>query len=263
MAHGSTAFAGSDVRLSRRPGPAFAQPRPACRHGGDDRGGTRHARHRSHRGGRVRPTWTAATLPSASLPGTPDETGAPFATFERHLERARSGRQGLPRSHRVLSRVLPVGTSYPLVDVSDHSISLTYPFTTQFGGTSTLTVTGSRARGATSQTLIQRAIGQLAPDASADYQIPGAYIGYQPGSGWVYEAHAASSDGSTQTYQLSVLASVVNGFGITVVTEGTLLKDVASKSPLWDGNPSPAAVNVDYVANDTVNSITFPGLGSP
>ena len=160
-------------------------------------------------------------------------------------------------------RVLPVGTSYPLVDVSDHSISLTYPFTAEFGGTSTLTVTGSRARGATSQTLIQRAIGQLAPDASADYQIPGAYIGYQPGSGWVYEAHAASSDGSTQTYQLSVLASVVNGFGITVVTEGTLLKDVASKSPLWDGNPSPAAVNVDYVANDTVNSITFPGLGSP
>ena len=160
-------------------------------------------------------------------------------------------------------RVLPVGTSYPLVDVSSHSISLTYPFTAQFGGTSMLTVTGSQARGDTSQTLVQRAIDQLDPDANADYQIPGAYIGYQPGSGWVYETHAASSDGSIQTYQLSVLASVVNGFGITVVTEGTLLNDVTSKSPLWDGNPSPAAVNVDYVANDTVNSITFPGLGSP
>jgi hypothetical protein len=33
---------------------------------------------------------------------------------------------------------------------------------------------------------------------------------------------------------------------------------VTPSSPLWDGHPSPANLNVAYVADETVNSIRFP-----
>lgn len=158
-------------------------------------------------------------------------------------------------------RVFPLtGTSeYPQVSQTSDSVTLTYAFTAAFGGQSQLTVVGRSDDGASPESLVDAAINQIAPNSTLSYVLPGAYVGYVQGYGAVATTQVASSNGSASTYELIVLAAVERNFAVTVVAVGTRLRDVGPRSALYDGHPSPAALNVAYVADQTVDSIRFPG----
>lgn len=90
------------------------------------------------------------------------------------------------------------------------------------------------------------------------YQLRGALVGYQLGVGAAYDVQQVSSSGTSYTDRVIVMAAIVNGFGIAVITEGQLLQPVVSSSAFWNGHPSPANLNLAYGADEAVNSTRFP-----
>lgn len=160
--------------------------------------------------------------------------------------------------------IYPVAGSsfYPDVAFAPHSITMTYDFTDAFGGTGTLTVSGGPSGGATPSMLAQQQLNSIAPNAQQRYQLPSAYVGYWPGYGVVSTTQVASADGSSVTSELIVVVAVHGGMEATVTAVGRLVP-VGPKSELYDGHPSPASINVAYVAGEIVNSITFPGSPVP
>lgn len=154
-------------------------------------------------------------------------------------------------------------TTYPGVSTDSDSITLTFPFLAKYGGNSYLTVKGKPAGGATAQQIVDDEVRQIAPNAQVLYLMPAAYVGYLSGYGEAFETQVSSADGSSITYELIVMAAVHDGFGIAVSASGGLLNQVTPNTPWWDGHPSPAAISVAYVADSTVNSITFPRSAPP
>jgi hypothetical protein len=146
----------------------------------------------------------------------------------------------------------------PQVSEAANGIELIYPFPSDEGGEGQLTIIGSPAGDTTPQGIVQNVVNQIAPGAQPVYQVPGALVGYQLGVGEAYNVQPVSSAGSTQTDRLIVLAAIKNDFGIAVILEGQLLPDVGPQSVFWNGHSSPANLNVAYVGDETVNSITFP-----
>jgi hypothetical protein len=149
------------------------------------------------------------------------------------------------------------------------SVTLTYPFPSGDGGSSTLTVLGGPDSTDTPLSIVQATLNKVVPNGTTAYQIPNAYVGYWPGSGVAEDTTVVSSSGSTTTYEVVIMAAVRDNYEITVVAIGQRLAaqllnpPQGTKSPFDDGHPSPAALNVSYVAGDTVNSITFPASSSP
>ncbi len=146
----------------------------------------------------------------------------------------------------------------PSVATTTQQITLTYPFDPSDGGSGVLAVIGAPESDATPQGVVQDLVNQLAPGAQPVYQLPGALVGYQLGVGEAFNVQPVSSTGSTQTDRLIIMAAIKNGFVIVVIAEGQLLPPVVPGSTFWNGHPSPANLNVAYVADETVNSIRFP-----
>jgi len=142
----------------------------------------------------------------------------------------------------------------PTVTVSGQVIKLSYPQTT-----SVLDVVGG-SFDQSAGTLVDDVVNQIAPDAKLSYFIPGASVGYVPATGEALDYQSADPWGSTSTQRLMVMGAVQNGFGIVVIANGSLMAPVNSSSPLWDGHPSPANLDVAYLADegDLVDSIQWP-----
>jgi hypothetical protein len=136
-------------------------------------------------------------------------------------------------------------------------IGLTYNFV--HGGTAYFDVIGGPAGGATAQSAVDNVIAQNFPQATEAYQLPDPLIGYEPAYGLALNVEPASSYGSTAMDRVIVDASVVNSFGILVLTYGSLLPNVTPSSEFFDGHPSPANLNMAYLGGDEiVDSIHFP-----
>ncbi len=157
----------------------------------------------------------------------------------------------------------PGTTTYPGVSTTSNSIVLNYPFKAKFGGASYLGVIGKSDGGATPQQKVNDEVSQIAPNAQVQFLMPEAYVGYWPGYGEAFQTQVASADGQSATYEVVVLAAVHDGFGIAVVASGERLNQITPGSTWWDGHPSPIAISVAYLADSTVNSITFPEAPSP
>jgi hypothetical protein len=146
----------------------------------------------------------------------------------------------------------------PAVQTGTSSIQLTWPLTPKFGGNGYLIVGGEAAGQLTAEGLVERVVSEIAPDAEPVYEMPEPLVGYEPGFGEAFDFQPSTSDGSTGTDRMLVVASVENGFGVVVVGEGALLGNITPSSPLWNGHASPADVNIAYIADSVVNSIRFP-----
>jgi hypothetical protein len=145
----------------------------------------------------------------------------------------------------------------PSVQTNASGIELTYDFNS--GGVSSIEILGAPANGATAETAVDSFASQEFPDTQPVYELPDPLIGYQPGFGAAFNVQPASADGSTSTDQVVVSAAVQNGFVMVVQVVGTLLPTVDSKSPFFDGHPSPAGTNLAYFVGDfIVNRIGFP-----
>jgi hypothetical protein len=161
-------------------------------------------------------------------------------------------------SLRYYPSTTPLSNVSPATDGSATGVELAYSFDQNVGGNGALVVLGAPEANATPQAMVTAMVNSIAPGAQPVYQLPGALVGYQVGVGEAFDYQPASSTGSSTTDRVIVMAAIRNGFGIWVVAEGSLLPDVTPSSPLWDGHPSPANLNVAYVADETVNSIRFP-----
>jgi hypothetical protein len=145
----------------------------------------------------------------------------------------------------------------PQVQRSSEGIDLTYDYVD--GGASSLDIAGGSADGATAETAVESVAASNFPDTAPTYELPNPWIGYQPAYGAAYDVQPASADGSTQTDQVVVAAAVKDKFVIVVLEEGALLPTVTSRSPYFNGHPSPAGVNMAYGFGDfIVNRISFP-----
>jgi hypothetical protein len=150
-------------------------------------------------------------------------------------------------------RYLPGG------DVSTTASGITVGYDFNQGGPSSIQIVGGAANGATAQAALAGVAQQEFPDTQPAYVLPDPLIGYQPGSGAAFNVQPASSNGSTATDQVVVAAGVQNGFLILVQVVGTLVPTVDSKSPFFNGHPSPAGNNMSYFLGDfIVNRIGFP-----
>lgn len=145
----------------------------------------------------------------------------------------------------------------PTVQTTTSGIGLTYAFNS---GTASLDVFGGPAGQTTPQAVVQSFMSQNFPSAQAVYQMPEPLVGYHPGFGEAFNVQPASSDGSTQTARVLVIAATYNGFAVVVVAYGSLLPPVTAKSTFFNGHPSPANLNLAYFggADALVNSIVFP-----
>lgn len=152
----------------------------------------------------------------------------------------------------------PSQPSIPEVATNASSIQLTWPLTAKFGGNGYLIVGGQTAGQLTAQGLVEQVVSNIAPSAQPVYEMPEPLVGFTPGFGEAFDVQPSTSDGSTGTNRMLVVASVQNGFGVVVIAEGSLLANITPNSPLWNGHASPADVNVAYLADPIVNSIRFP-----
>ena len=244
-----------------RPAPTRPPVQP-CRNGGSvARRACATDRHpRSRRGNRSSPT--AGTLPPLQCQAPPigdigtESVKGPQTTTEGRLYKNHLG-------FTVRYYPFPGTATYPGVTTSANGITLIFPFKPSYGGTSDLTIIGQPDGGATPQQIVDDTVGQIAPNAQLQFQMPQAYVGYWPAYGEAFVTQVPSADGNNATYELIVMAAVHNGFGIAVVASGRLLDRVTPGSSWWDGHPSPAAINVAYIADGEVNSIVFPGAPSP
>jgi hypothetical protein len=149
----------------------------------------------------------------------------------------------------------------PSVKTASNGITLTWDLFN--GQQTTLQVIGQPAGSTSAQGLVQTIANQIAPGAQPVYVLPGAMVGYVPGYGEGLNVQNASSDGSTATVRVIVMAAVHNGLGVAVVAVGSLLPPVTPASKFWDGHPSPANVAAAYLADPVINRITFPANPGP
>jgi hypothetical protein len=171
-------------------------------------------------------------------------------------------RNGVPYdNHQGFSLRYQTSGGEPSVKTETDGITLTWDLVT--GDQTTLQVIGQPAGGTSAQGLVQTIASQIAPGAQPVYVLPGAMVGYVPGYGEALNVQNASSDGSTATVRVIVMAAVQNGLGVTVIAVGSLLPPVTPASKVWDGHPSPANVVAAYLADPVINRIAFPASPGP
>jgi hypothetical protein len=171
-------------------------------------------------------------------------------------------RNGVPYdNHQGFSLRYQTSGGEPSVKTDSDGITLTWDLVN--GSQTTLQVIGQPAGGTSAQGLVQTIATQIAPGAAPVYVLPGAMVGYVPGYGEGLNVQNASSDGSTSTVRVIVMAAVQNGLGVAVVAVGPLLPPVTPSSKFWDGHPSPANVAAAYLADPVINRITFPASTGP
>jgi hypothetical protein len=147
----------------------------------------------------------------------------------------------------------------PSVVTGAGGIGLTYSFIPQAGGVAVFDVLGGPADGITPQVGLANLVASKFPNSRTAYFLPDPLVGYEPAYGLALDDEPATSDGSTQVYRILLATSQVNGFAIVVLTYGALLNPVTPSSPLFDGHPSPANLNMAYLGGDAImNSIRFP-----
>jgi hypothetical protein len=119
-------------------------------------------------------------------------------------------------------------------------------------GQYTVVVTAGRANGRGADRVVRDVVNSNFPDYSGVYSVPGAEVGYVPGSGAVYDEQVASFFGSAADTRLVVMASVRGGLTIVVVGDG----DAASSS---GDHPDPSGLPVSSFLDTLTNGTRWPG----
>lgn len=90
-----------------------------------------------------------------------------------------------------------------------------------FGGdTGTLDLWGEAAGKRTPQQIVEKMIADYYPDATLDYEIPNAMVGYQPGYGAVYDQYPQDSSGEFTRLRLVALCAVKNDYALVASAAG-------------------------------------------
>ena len=169
----------------------------------------------------------------------------------------------------------PLGTpveTNPRFTAQDGSFSVSYPgpgtayraifdpdgVTLDFvaGDTGTLELFGEPARGRTPKAIAEELIANSYPDATVDYEIPNAAIGYQPGYGVYADDYPQDSTGTYTRLRIMVMVAIKNDVALVASAIGPYHEF----SPSFGiGHPSGANLQLAMDIGKYVNSFTWRG----
>ncbi len=169
----------------------------------------------------------------------------------------------------------PLGTpveTNPRFTAEDGSFSVSYPgpgtayraildpdgVTLDFiaGDTGTLELWGEPARGRSPKAIAEKLIEDSYPDATVDYEIPNAAIGYQPGYGVYADDYPQDSTGTYTRLRIMVMVAVKNDVALVASAIGPYHEF----SPSFGiGHPSGANLQLAMDIGKYVNSFTWRG----
>jgi hypothetical protein len=112
-------------------------------------------------------------------------------------------------------------------------------------------VVGGSAHGRTPEQVVNDITSNNFSDYSYVYQVPGAEVGYNGGSGAVYDGESASFFGSASESRVVVLAAVRGGVAIAVVGQGDAMQSSGD-------HPDPSGLPVSGFVDDLVNGTGWP-----
>ena len=88
------------------------------------------------------------------------------------------------------------------------------------GDTGTMEFFGMPARDRTPKQIAEALIGEHYPDATTDYEIPNALVGYQPGYGVVKDEYPQDASGTFTRLRLLVMVAVKNDYALVAAAIG-------------------------------------------
>jgi hypothetical protein len=88
------------------------------------------------------------------------------------------------------------------------------------GDTGTMELFGLAAADRTPKQIAEDLIGENYPDATTDYEIPNALVGYQPGYGVVLDEYPQDSSGTFTRLRLLVMVAVKNDYALVAAAIG-------------------------------------------
>ena len=88
------------------------------------------------------------------------------------------------------------------------------------GDTGRMQFFGLPAQGRTSKQIAEDLVGEKYPNATTDYEIPNALVGYQPGYGVVKDEYPQDSSGTFTRLRLLVMVAIKNNYALVAVAIG-------------------------------------------
>jgi hypothetical protein len=143
------------------------------------------------------------------------------------------------------------GTAYEAT-VNENGVVLNFVA----GDTGTLVLFGEPARNRTPQQVTEDLLQENYPDATVDYEIPNASVGYQPGYGVVADEYPQDSTGQYTRLRLLVMVAVKNDLALVAAAAGPYHEF----SPQFGtGHPSGANLQLAMDMAKYVNSFAWRG----
>jgi hypothetical protein len=127
------------------------------------------------------------------------------------------------------------------------------------GDTGTMEFFGLPAADRTPKQIAEDLIGEHYPDATTDYEIPNALVGYQPGYGVVKDEYPQDASGTFTRLRLLVMVAVKNNYALVAAAIGPYHE---FSPDFGSGHPSGVNLQLALDMGKYVNSFTWRN-GSP
>jgi hypothetical protein len=124
------------------------------------------------------------------------------------------------------------------------------------GDTGTMELFGLPAGDRTPKQIAEALIGEHYPDATTDYEIPNALVGYQPGYGVVKDEYPQDASGTFTRLRLLVMVAVKNDYALVAAAIGPYHK---FSPDFGSGHPSGVNLQLALDMGKYVNSFTWRG----
>lgn len=125
------------------------------------------------------------------------------------------------------------------------------------GDTGTLELFGLPAGGRTPEQITEDLIDEYYPDATTEYEIPNAMVGYEPGYGVVADDYPQDAGGSFVRLRLIVMVAVKNDYALVASAIGPYR---AFSPDFGTGHPSGANLQLAIDMGKYVNSFRWTGV---
>ena len=122
------------------------------------------------------------------------------------------------------------------------------------GDTGTMEFFGLPAQGRTSKQIAEDLIGEKYPDATTDYEIPNAMVGYQPGYGVVKDEYPQDASGTFTRLRLLVMVAIKNNYALVAAAIGPYHE---FSPEFGSGHPSGANMQLALDMGKYVNSFIW------
>jgi len=128
------------------------------------------------------------------------------------------------------------------------------------GDTGTMELFGTPAEGRTAKEITESLIAEHFPNATLDYEIPNAMVGYEPGYGVVYDEYPQDARGSFTWLRLLLMVSVKDDYALAAAAIGPYHEFTRD---FGTGHPSGVNMQLAMDMGKYVNSFRWTGVTDP